>query len=662
MKWNAIDTKVKGIGRDIVFANGKYYLCHYNPNGIAISDNLKTWTNIEINTKQFNSEKIAYGNGTFIVGGTARVLEGEKETYIGISQDGLNYTFKKLTNIGLNFNLQVLKFVNDRFIMMISFFNNYIDQGFSTSTYIIFETKNGTDIKSYEYEYRSTDDYLREAKDVIFYNGKYVVVGAKGLLMVSSNLKDWTVIETNTQEDLLSITAGKGIFVITGSNGIILTSKDSINWDKKTCGIDTNLIKSRYANGLFIATGSKGSVITSTDAITWSKETIPFKATIYGLNFNDDRYVITSTQYSATKTIPIAFARVSRKIEYASEEALYVFDKNLNLKGVIDGFISLRWRRKYYEAGEFGLVVAPYKNNIDLLKKDNIIIRSDYTEAGIIDTISFNDDGKNVEINCSGSFLLYLTKRRIIKKMINYNGNILDGQKTLLNKMTPLTENFEIEPTTMLTDNIQFQCIYKNVYDFICNLSKISNIGARIVPNIENKVYRFENYKGIDRTHNQKLNERYAFATTQKNVEKLNLTDTSIGNCNYCLVGGSGEGNERILVEVQEGNPTGFDLFESFLDAKSESRDNLTDSEYKESLKSLGLAKLLTEQRSIEVTAYATDYRNKWDLGDIVDIQDENWNIIESLRITEVEEIIEQGKREIKPTFGTPLAEKVSLE
>ena len=50
MKWNAIDTKVKGIGRDIVFANGKYYLCHYNPNGIAISDNLKTWTNIEINT------------------------------------------------------------------------------------------------------------------------------------------------------------------------------------------------------------------------------------------------------------------------------------------------------------------------------------------------------------------------------------------------------------------------------------------------------------------------------------------------------------------------------------------------------------------------------------------------------------------------------------
>ena len=128
------------------------------------------------------------------------------------------------------------------------------------------------------------------------------------------------------------------------------------------------------------------------------------------------------------------------------------------------------------------------------------------------------------------------------------------------------------------------------------------------------------------------------------------------------MVGGSGEGNERILVEVQEGNPTGFDLFESFLDAKSESRDNLTDSEYKESLKSLGLAKLLNEQRSIEVTAYATDYRNKWDLGDIVDIQDENWNIIESLRITEVEEIIEQGKREIKPTFGTPLAEKVSLE
>lgn len=662
MKWNAINTNIKGIGRDIVFANDKYYLCHCEPNGIAISDDLKNWTNVEINTKQFDCEKIAYGNATFIIGGKARVLDSERKTYIGISKDGNDWNYKQLSNLIANFDLQVLKFINDRFVMMTSYFTNYIDEGYSTSTYIIFETKDGTDIKSYEYEYRINYDYLQGVNDVIFYNGKYVVVGAKGLVMVSENLKDWNVIETNIQEDLLSITAGKGMFVATGINGIILTSKDTINWQKKTSSVDVNLIKSRYANGLFVATGSKGTVVTSSDTNVWEKEPVPFKATIYGLTFNDDRYVITSTQYGTTGTIPIAFARVSRKITYASSEALYVFDKNLELKGVIDSFISLRWRRKYYEAGEFELVVAPYENNINLLKKDNIIIRSDYTEAGIIDTISFNDDGKNVEINCSGAFLLYLTKRRIIKKMINYNGNILDGEKTLLNKMTPLAENFEIEPTTMLSDTIQFQCTYKNVYDFICNLSKFSNIGARIVPNIENKVYRFENYKGIDRTHNQKLNERYAFSTTQKNVEKLNLTDTSIGNCNYCLVGGVGEGNERVLVEIQEGNSTGFDLFEIFLDAKSESKDNLTEEEYKENLKSLGLAKLLTEQRSIEVTAYATDYRNKWDLGDIVDIQDDNWNILESVRITEVEEIIEQGKREIKPTFGTPLAEKVSLE
>ena len=32
---------------------------------------------------------------------------------------------------------------------------------------------------------------------------------------------------------------------------------------------------------------------------------------------------------------------------------LYIYDKNLNFIGVMDDFISLRWRRKYFESGEF---------------------------------------------------------------------------------------------------------------------------------------------------------------------------------------------------------------------------------------------------------------------------------------------------------------------
>ena len=661
MKWKAINTKVTGYGRDIIFANGKYYLAHKTPNGVAHSDDLKNWTDVKLDDTKFTLENLAYGNNTFIASG--EFVTGNTNAYIAISTDGINWRYKAIDE---NYTISTTKFVNNRFILLLSYINQYIDESpvRYEVTYKIFETKDGSDIKTHIFKF-STYDYMEVnfARDIIYSNGKYIIVGDFGLIISSNNLEDWKFIDSGINTSLNSISIGKNLFFIVGADGVILTSTDGMNWNKQNSNVKSYLCKSRYANGMYLAVGYNGTIISSTDAINWIEENDPFKSTtIYGLVFNDNLYIVSAGRYS-TGTIPIAYAQISREVSYAEGEVLYIFDKDLNFKGVIDSFISLRWRRKYYEAGEFELVVAPYKNNIDLLgKKDRIIIRQDYSEAAIIDTVSFSDDGKNVELTCSGSFLLYLTKRRIVKKTINYKGNILDAEKTLLREMTPLTDKFEIEETTIQTKDIQFQCTYKNVYEMQCKFSKLSNIGSRIVPNIENKVFRFENYAGIDRTHNQKINEKYCFSTQNHNSEKLELTDTLIGNCNSVLVGGSGEGEERILVEVSEGDYSGFDLFESFLDAKSENKGNLTDSAYKENLKTLGLSKILSEQRSIEITANSVDYRNKWDLGDIVDIQDENWNILESVRITEVEEIIENGKREIKPTFGTPLAETVSLE
>lgn len=52
------------------------------------------------------------------------------------------------------------------------------------------------------------------------------------------------------------------------------------------------------------------------------------------------------------------------------------------------------------------------------------------------------------------------------------------------------------------------------------------------------------------------------------------------------LVGGEGEGDSRVLVEIN--NTAGlhdFDIVETFVDAKSEAKGDLTTSEYNEVLK-----------------------------------------------------------------------------
>ena len=94
---------------------------------------------------------------------------------------------------------------------------------------------------------------------------------------------------------------------------------------------------------------------------------------------------------------------------------LNVYDRDLKPLGVIDSYSSLRWRRKYFESGEFELSLNPTPNNLKLLNYDNIIVRSDLTENdefGIIESWKFNDDGEKVTISVYGSFWIISFKKK----------------------------------------------------------------------------------------------------------------------------------------------------------------------------------------------------------------------------------------------------------
>ena len=662
MKWVDVDTKVKGYGRDIIYANEMFWLTHYDPCGIAYSNDLKNWTDIKLDsTKISQTKNLAFGNSKFMITGNAN--EGSN-TYIAISDDGINWNYNNI-NTGKDFSItsNSCRFINNRFVFITGWYNYNTVTGIRNYTVIqIHETVDGNNITKHEFRYDGPDNI--DSMDIAYGNGLYVIVGCTGTIIISKDLKNWTKVNSGVTDKLVGVIYGRNMFVVTGANGTILTSEDGVNWTKQKSNTTSYLIRSRYGNGTFIAVGYNGTILTSINGIDWVEEQDNFVRTVlYGVVFANNYYVVSAGRYSSTGTIPITYSQISRELTYSNDESLYVFDKELNFLGVVDQFISLRWRRKYYEAGEFELVVAPYQNNINLLsKKDNIIIRQDYNEAALIDTIEFNDDGNNVQLKVSGNFLSYLTKRRIIRKIINFKGSIIEGQKQLLREMTALTDDFEIEPTSIDSDYVEFQCSYKNVYEYLCKLSKLSNVGFRIVPNIENKVYRFENFTGLNRSSQQSLNERYVFSTTHNNLEKSTYTDTLIDKCNYVLVGGTGEGTSRTLVEVKKGDYEGFDLFETFLDAKNESNNNLSSTEYKNVLETRGKEKLSDETKSIEFTAISNDYRTKWDLGDIVDVEIVDWNIKETLRITEVEETIENGTKSVYPTFGQPLAERIELD
>lgn len=656
------DTKIVGTGKDIIFANGKYYLVSQSPAKICYSENLENWEEILLNEDYLGPTDLAYGNGIFVLVGKSGKT---KDTYIYYSADGMNWIPKKLsTGVSISVSSFSVKFINNKFIIESGvYYKNSQGIRYKTQKWF-FESKNGIDWIKHELVYngpKAVDSY-----DIHYSNGIYVCVGGSGSIFTSTNLDNWVERESGVNDILVGITFGKGQFIVVGDNGTILTSNDGINWSKQQSNTNSYLRKSRYANGLYIIVGYNGVILKSTDGINWLNISNKNEGLRYGLCVNENRFVISATTYNKTGTIPIYYFDVTREISQNDDDSLFFFSKNLEMLGIVDSFISLRWRRKYFESGEFEIVLPVDKYIMNFLDLDVIVMRNNYTEAGIIETIQFDDDGDNEELTISGRFLSSLIERRIVKNRINFSGNSVEAMNTLVNTMTPLTSLWETVVSTFNSRHIDFQCTYKNVYEYLCKLSRYSGVGFRVVANVDSKVFMFETYQGVDRSADQTENTQYSFSDDFYNIENGSLVISSKSKVNYVLVGGQGEDSDRIMQEIKT-DATGFDLYEIFDDQKNLSKDNISDNEYKLKLKTEGESKLNNGTLKFEVTALALDdYKKSWNLGDIVNIKKDKWNIYTKYRIVEVEETIEDGKKTIYPTFGnieeTSWVEETSLE
>ena len=665
MKLIERDTHITGGGRGIIFVDGKYYMLSDSPAKVCVSEDLENWEEYSLNSSYLKPQNIAYGNGVFVICGLEST---SNSTYIYYSKNGTTWNAVALpTTVDFAINCYSVRFINNKFVITTDGWKTTWRTG-DTITKIeekvaFFESTNGSNwtLRLLVID-RGTDTNYKNAnaRDIDYHNGTYVYVGNNGNIYSSTNLINWVKRTSNTTNRLTGICYGKSQFVICGDLGTILTSPNGITWTKRDSTISSYMTQMKYANGAYYGLGNNGEVVSSLDGIMWQNISSVTSGTRFGMTYDniDNLLVITAWKYSSTGTIPIYIMNISRELSSEGEEdsSLFFFDKDLNMLGIVDYFISLRWRRKYFEAGEFEIVLPVNDYMMQFISTDVIVMRNNYTEAGIIETIEFSDNGTNEEVTISGRFLSALLSRRIVKSKINFSGNTIEGMNTIVNAMTPLTTQWETETVTMSSPHIDFQVTYKNVYEYLCKLAEYSNIGIRVVPNVDSKVYMFEVWKGLDRTSEQSENEEYSFSDDNYNIEQGKLIMSEKTKANYVLVGGTGEDSSRVLVTVDDG-ATGFDRYEIFSDQKSLSNKDLSDSAYREKLKSVGEGKLSDGTFQLEVTALVQqDYKTKWNLGDIVNIKKEKWGVYTTYRIIEVEETIEDGKKTIYPTFGSPLS------
>ena len=347
---------------------------------------------------------------------------------------------------------------------------------------------------------------------------------------------------------------------------------------------------------------------------------------------------------------------------------LYILDSDVNLQGIIDGYSSLRWRRRYFEPGEVELHCPATAANIALLRPDSIIHRLDRQEAAIIEGVDIKGTDNGDEITATGRMGSSMLDRRVITPTISFSGKTEDAMRKVVsdNAITarPLP-HLVLGDAAGLTPTATFQATGKNVLTTCTALGRATPAGLRVRLDVPGKRWIFECYDGLDKTVTQHDRPYVLFSDEFQNITGAEYTLNATGYANYAYIAGQGEGAARVIVEVdQTGGAPRRELWVDARDLQQDTEHSETLDAYKARLQQRGLEKLAEAARSESFAATAVDtanfkYLEDWDLGDIVSM--EKWGILLNQRVTEVEEAYEGGVTTITPVCGNPLPETLDL-
>ncbi len=311
---------------------------------------------------------------------------------------------------------------------------------------------------------------------------------------------------------------------------------------------------------------------------------------------------------------------------------------------VLDEFTSLRWRRKYYDVGEFELHIANNAANLyeATAEEEPLVWFKGSVERGVAESIVVTRE----DISLSGRFESKEMEKTVVRRLIA-NAAVPSVMAQAFNGLNTNTRN-----NSSVSDVINVQWRWNTLLDIEKSIARAYNIGFF---QVGKTLYL---YDGVDRTIDQALNSRIVFSDDDLIEPMWTLNDSNYYDTAY--VAGEGEGDQRIYVTV--GNGTN----QLYVDARDLSQEDQTLSQYEAQLRQRGIealaerVKVDTFEASISFGSqyqYGVDYK----LGDIVTIQMADWGQSKNFRITEAEEVWERGMKIVYPVFGDPLPEKLSI-
>lgn len=374
---------------------------------------------------------------------------------------------------------------------------------------------------------------------------------------------------------------------------------------------------------------------------------------------------------------------------------LKVFNRELTPLGVVDEVDSLIWGASYWQQGDYGdcKLIAPATDlNNELLVKGNILVlhdnKPDYVDeqGGVwrrAVEITYRhitkDENDTEQVEVQGCLLKKWLSKRIIEKQIILNAT----NQTIINKIVAdnmgssasairqfeqfsILQQGDLGGAAIEYSNVEYVDCGEEIYE----RALLGKLGYDILVNERAKVYGFYLWKGKDLTAtNQQGNTPCIFSRSFDNINELEYTE-SIENIKTAIYvqGAADENDKRYTVEVAD-ELSGLDRAEVYLEASDISWKAEDASGQEITIDVATYLKLLATRGNTELDTYGEtisfeatintasnlDYKEDYDVGDVITCIEQQWGIKIDARITQITRTYQDGKTTIEATFGDSL-------
>lgn len=351
---------------------------------------------------------------------------------------------------------------------------------------------------------------------------------------------------------------------------------------------------------------------------------------------------------------------------------------HLALDGVCEEWFEILWKRRFFKGDEFTISLPPTARNIALFSEGKVVelgkvnpLTDASEHAGIITSVSISS-GEKSALTILGQSFDGLLDRRILAEY-EYGDTAMTVIRKNAGDLARAKRQFAATTFDTTVDTAAYQVgamLFKTIAEFVSNIANNKGWGlqSRIVHGTAPYIV-IGGRQSVDRSISQTDVKRVIFSDEYDTATDFERQHSESGAVTGVVVGSKLQHNDNTYIDIEQytdyfGDAQSYGRIEKYQSitpvTKYESR-NKVDWTVLDDWNTFLAASELAESCYIPSTDYfgasiiiQDDWETKFNVGDIVTVQNTEWDMAANKQVTEIQEYWGADNITVTATLGAP--------